>query len=140
MVQVIPGTSISPGEVEKWVIEGKINRTAWEARMGRKIHHGEIGCALAHFHAWQRCINMNVSFCLILEDDAVINRTSHETWFLSINEYLEAAGLLHNLGIVYIGYNMRVPWMTGDVIPITATERFGGPYDVRWICAHAYVV
>lgn len=42
-------------------------------RMKRPIQDGEIGCAMSHRLIWQKMLDNNIEYALILEDDVVIN-------------------------------------------------------------------
>lgn len=61
--------------------------------MARSIHPelsvgltaSEIGCALSHHAVYQKMVNENISYALILEDDVLFDSYAHE-----VVEYLEA--------------------------------------------------
>tara|TARA_A200000113_G_scaffold55835_1_gene47010 strand:- start:2517 stop:3281 length:765 start_codon:yes stop_codon:yes gene_type:complete len=50
----------------------------YDAKANKKYHHrnltaGEIGCYISHRNMWQKMVSENISKCLILEDDLLID-------------------------------------------------------------------
>ncbi|HBM2949262.1 TPA: glycosyltransferase family 25 protein [Klebsiella oxytoca] len=43
------------------------------ARKSRNVSLGEIGCTLSHIKAYEKIIDGNIPYCLILEDDAIFD-------------------------------------------------------------------
>lgn len=44
-------------------------------RMKRPIKDGEIGCAMSHRMIWQKMLDENIDYALILEDDVIIDKS-----------------------------------------------------------------
>ena len=61
-------------------------------RYGRYINGGEVGCTLSHFKCYNKLVQSNEKFVLILEDDITVMRNLYQldwhkvTEFMSVNE------------------------------------------------------
>ena len=65
-VDAIDGKSCDPEKLEQHY-SPEINRKTYH----RPLTAGEIGCYLSHINCWERIIDSQLDFALILEDDAV---------------------------------------------------------------------
>lgn len=58
------GKALSESEVAVW----------YDATKNKKRHHrnmtpGEIGCYVSHMRIWEKMVNENIEYCIVLEDD-----------------------------------------------------------------------
>ena len=65
-VDAVDGKSCAPKILEQHY-SPEINRKTWH----RPLTPGEIGCYLSHIDCWERIVDSQLDFALILEDDAV---------------------------------------------------------------------
>lgn len=64
------GCELSEDEIKQW----------YDPVANRKYHHrnltiGEIGCYISHKRLWQKMVDEEIPYCLILEDDLCIDKT-----------------------------------------------------------------
>jgi len=64
------GCELSEDEIKQW----------YDPAANRKYHHrnltiGEIGCYISHKRLWQKMVDEEIPYCLILEDDLCIDKT-----------------------------------------------------------------
>lgn len=66
-IDAIYGKDLSKSEVSQYCNQNKAKQL-----FGRELLLGEIGCALSHKKIYQRMIDNNIPYAVVLEDDAVI--------------------------------------------------------------------
>ena len=71
LIEAVDGRKYTPTQLEIDLILAK-------KILGRELGQGEIGCALSHKKAYQKCIESKYEYSLILEDDVVISKNLKE--------------------------------------------------------------
>lgn len=66
-ISAINGSDLSEQE------KSFVNNENFLLNTKRHVSHGEIGCAMSHRLIWQKMLDNNLDYALILEDDVVIN-------------------------------------------------------------------
>lgn len=69
-IQAVYGKKMSEAELDACFD----NNTAYRKRYGRYCSPGEIGCTLSHRYAYQKLIDSDQEFALILEDDIELKK------------------------------------------------------------------
>lgn len=94
-IDAINGKSLSDSEISHYCNQEKAKQL-----FGRELLLGEIGCALSHKKIYQEIIDKNLSYAVILEDDAVIERGFKDIVSLIIEKKIDWDIILlgHNRG------------------------------------------
>ncbi|MFW5834333.1 MAG: glycosyltransferase family 25 protein [Pseudomonadota bacterium] len=71
LVDGVDGAALAADEIERNV-DSRLVRIG----IGRDLQPGEIGCAMAHRHAYAMIERLDRPYALVLEDDAVIDRAA----------------------------------------------------------------
>jgi|SaaInlStandDraft_6_1057023.scaffolds.fasta_scaffold00062_10 glycosyl transferase family 25 len=66
-----------------------------------KLSTGQLGCIFSHIKTWNKFIESNYKYCIILEDDVIINDNYYNKNFNKIMESLKHI----NFDILYLGRN-----------------------------------
>jgi GR25 family glycosyltransferase involved in LPS biosynthesis len=65
-------SAINGGELEKEVLETKVDTDACYARLGYRIGNGLIGCFLSHQSIYKTIVKEKITWALVLEEDVSI--------------------------------------------------------------------
>lgn len=76
-IDAIYGKDLSSSDIEKYCDQEKAKQL-----FGRELLLGEIGCALSHKKVYQKIVDEDIPYAIVLEDDAIIE-----------NEFIEAIKL-----------------------------------------------
>jgi GR25 family glycosyltransferase involved in LPS biosynthesis len=87
-----------------------------------KLSHGEVGCFLSHWKAWEKCVELNEPI-LIFEDDAILTDEFDEK---EIEKYIQEHELFYLAWLEMRGDRMQ---------PID--EMVFKPFYPYWLCAYA---
>lgn len=88
--EAIDGRVMDPTQIYK---DGTISTGAYiDIVRGREVHYGmtkgAVGCALSHYALWQLCVDQNLPYIIIAEDDAVLIDTITPEDLTKINQIL----------------------------------------------------
>ncbi len=87
-----------------------------------KLSHGEVGCFISHWRAWERCVELNEPL-IIFEDDAILSDSFSES---------EVEELLKEHGILYLArYEMKPD------LAVKIDGKLNRPAYPYWLCAYA---
>ena len=127
--------------ITDWQLQGKLtpefhtlSREIVQGQYIRQMARGELGCAESHIRAWERCVALNLKYCWIAEDDAVINRSLHESILKSIPQELDKLNLLDTFDVLWLG------WTWGGWKRIDGTDNFVIPDNIDFIVTHSYII
>jgi len=67
------GTSWKTINVNKWIAMGKVVRSLRFRGRQKRLTRGELGCYDSHVRVWKEVVKQNLSYALVLEDDAEIS-------------------------------------------------------------------
>lgn len=68
-IDAIYGKDLSESEISQYCNQNKAKQL-----FGRELLLGEIGCALSHKKIYQKIVDENIPYAVILEDDAIVSR------------------------------------------------------------------
>ncbi len=68
-IDAVYGKDLSKLDIEKYCDQKKAMQI-----FGRELLLGEIGCALSHKKIYQKMIEENIDYAVVLEDDAIVSR------------------------------------------------------------------
>ncbi|MDD6055232.1 MAG: glycosyltransferase family 25 protein [Helicobacteraceae bacterium] len=112
IIEAVNGRELSEVELAKISDESESKK-----RIGRILTKGEFGCALSHKKALSKMLELNLSECIILEDDASFDKNLLE--FLSLRESLPK-----NLDLLLLGHYRQVYLDDGFRIESPFSRRF----------------
>ena len=92
-IDAIYGKDFSSSDIEKYCDQEKAKQL-----FGRELLLGEIGCALSHKKVYQKVVNENIPYAIVLEDDALIKMQ-----FSHVIEMI--IGMQTDLDLVLLGHN-----------------------------------
>ncbi|MFQ3203558.1 MAG: glycosyl transferase family 25 [Pseudoalteromonas tetraodonis] len=92
------GKNLSEEETLKWYCPKKNKK-----RYNRNLSAGEIGCYVSHMRLWQKMVNENMPFCVVLEDDLFIEA--------SLKDVVDAALKLKNWDLIKLSDNRNFPFI-----------------------------
>lgn len=72
-IDAVNGKDISKSDIERYVEQDTAKKL-----FGRELLLGEIGCALSHKKIYQKMVDENIPYAVILEDDAVVKEVFNE--------------------------------------------------------------
>ena len=72
-IDVIYGKDLTKSEISQYCNQNKAKQL-----FGRELLLGEVGCALSHKKIYQKMIDDNIPYAVILEDDAVVKEGFNE--------------------------------------------------------------
>lgn len=73
--------------LENTIIEEYYDEISAFKKLGRGLKLGEIGCCLSHIQIYKKIIEEKLEYCLILEDDVIIDK--------NLSKFLEQIDSLH---------------------------------------------
>ena len=88
------------------------------------ITMGEIGCSLSHALAWQKAVEQEIEFPIIIEDDAVINKDFEE--LLS-----DIVKINHEFDLLYFGRKSFIN-DKGDITKLNSKYKLVNPAFSYW--------
>lgn len=97
--------------------------------LGRKLTNSEIACAIGHKRAYQRFLDSGFEYCLILEDDAILEPELGV--FLSNRSYVGS-------GVVLLAHRMARVYRSTAIDTATGHQIFSGANSP--VCACGYIV
>lgn len=68
-----------------------------------KLTRGELGCFLSHRAVWQRIVQLNLPYALIIEDDCTLNPTHAKEIQEGLDEFED-----HSWNILFLGRNLAL--------------------------------
>ena len=68
-IDAVNGKELSKSDIEKCVDQNRVKKL-----FGRELLLGEIGCALSHKKIYQKMVDENIPYAVILEDDATLEK------------------------------------------------------------------
>lgn len=68
-IDAVYGKDLSESEISQYCNQNKAKQL-----FGRELLLGEIGCALSHKKIYQKMIDDNIPYAVIIEDDAIVSR------------------------------------------------------------------
>lgn len=92
-IDAIYGKDLSKSEISQYCNQKKAKHL-----FGRELLLGEIGCALSHKKIYQKMVDENIPYAVILEDDAVIKEGFNDTVKLILSSDA-------NWNLVLLGHN-----------------------------------
>ncbi|WP_201578875.1 glycosyltransferase family 25 protein [Psychrobacter sp. Pi2-52] len=94
-IDAVNGKDLSKSEVSQYCNQEKAKQL-----FGRELLLGEVGCALSHKKIYQKIVDENISYAIILEDDVLIGKDFNKVIkpILSLDESCELVLLGHNKG------------------------------------------
>jgi glycosyl transferase family 25 len=145
-VNAIDGNQLEPS-VLKQFYDHQLNRQQYH----KVLTLGEIGCYLSHRKVWQKIVNENLDFALVLEDD-FINKTNisnllddvaqiKQPWhYIKLAEFPIKRKVVFSekLGSANLGIYNKIPAKTcaqivsleGAKHLLAMSEKFGRPVDI----------
>ncbi|MGB2739694.1 MAG: glycosyltransferase family 25 protein [Cognaticolwellia sp.] len=95
-ISAVKGIDLSANEIEK-VYSSKLNQKNFRYNLSL----GEIGCYMSHRKIWQKMVEQNIEFAVILEDDLVVNEN-----FLGLLSQVDS---LKNYDLIKLADNRNFP-------------------------------
>ncbi|MGP5525471.1 glycosyltransferase family 25 protein [Psychrobacter celer] len=68
-IDAVNGKELSKSDIERYVDQNRVKKL-----FGRELLLGEIGCALSHKKIYQKMVDENIPYAVILEDDATLEK------------------------------------------------------------------
>lgn len=78
--------AVDGAQLDTTTITDRLRQDKIHARYNRDLLPGEIGCFLSHYNLWQRMVNEQTPFALILEDDA----TWDDDFFMVVQDLVQS--------------------------------------------------
>ena len=114
-IEAIHGASLSQSQVDE-IFD---NSLALKKR-GLVLSRGEIGCALSHRNVWEKIIDQDLAYAVILEDDVLIHKD-----FLDISNIVSEAP--RDWDIIFLGY--YIPNKVSDICKVKLKTSYKTSYD-----------
>ena len=94
-IEAVNGKSLSESEISQYCNQEKAKQL-----YGRELLLGEIGCALSHKKIYQKIVDENIPYAVILEDDAIVESDIKRVVSLVIEKNISCDVVLlgHNRG------------------------------------------
>ena len=97
------GKNLSEQEILNWYCPKKNKK-----RYNRDLTLGEIGCYVSHMRIWQKIVDENISFCVVLEDDLSIKA--------SLKDVVDVAIKLNNWDLIKLSNDRNFPFIDSAIL------------------------